>query len=146
MFILGKSYKKSKIFFLYFLLDTKEHKQSRQSNEEDYFKSQGVKNVKREDIVERYKVMAENDVKWYLIKDAILKKEDIQVSEETLKELAEKDAEKTGISAEKMFNYYKNSGQNEKLLDQKLFDFLKEKNNIKKVDPEILAKREKGKK
>ncbi len=112
-------------------------------NEEDYFKSQGVKNIKLEDIKARYQVMAENDVKWYLIKNAILKKEDIQVSDEMLKELAEKDAEKTGISAEKMFNYYKNSGQNEKLLDQKLFDFLKEKNNIAKVDPEILAKKEK---
>jgi trigger factor len=112
-------------------------------NEEDYFKSQGAKNIKLDDIKARYKVMAENDVKWYLIKYAILKKEDIQVSDEALKELAEKDAEKTGISAEKMFNYYKNSGQNEKLLDQKLFDFLKEKNNIAKVDPEILAKRDK---
>ena len=111
-------------------------------NEEDYFKSQGMKNIKREDIKERYQFMAENDVKWYLIKSEILKKENIQVTDEALKELAEKDAKKTGISSEKMFNYYKNSGQNEKLLDQKLFEFLKEKNNIVKVDPKILEKRE----
>lgn len=112
-------------------------------NEEDYFKSQGMKNIKREDIKKRYQFMAENDVKWYLLKSEILKKENIQVSDEALKELAEKAAEKIGISSEKMFNYYKNSGQNEKLIDQKLFDFLKEKNNIVKVDPEILAKSEK---
>jgi len=59
-----------------------------------------------------------------------------------LKALAEKDAEKTGISVDKLLNYYKNSGQNERLLDDKLFDFLKEKNEVVKVDPEKLNKSE----
>jgi len=81
-------------------------------------------------------------VRWFLIKSELIKKENISVTDDELKELAEKDAEKTGIPAEKLLNYYKNSGQNEKLLDKKLFDFLKEKNNIVKVDPEKFNKSE----
>jgi hypothetical protein len=38
-------------------------------------------------------------------------------------------------------NYYKSSRYNEKLLDKKLFDFLKDNNTIKKVDPEKLLKK-----
>ena len=105
-------------------------------NEIEHQKKHGVNNPDINALKERYQKTAENDVKWFLLKDDIIKKENISISDEELKELAEKDAEKTGISVEKLLNYYKNSGQNERLLDKKLFDFLKEKNNIEKVDPE----------
>ena len=111
-------------------------------NEEEYIKKQGYPKISREDLKDRYIITAENDVKWFLIKAEILKKENITVTDEEIKTLAEKDAEKTGISSEKLMNYYKNSAQNEKLLDKKLFDFLKEKNDIVKVDPEKLTKSE----
>ena len=42
---------------------------------------------------------------------------------------------------EKLLTYYKSSGQNDKILDQKLFDFLKEKNDVIKLDPEKINKR-----
>jgi hypothetical protein len=42
-----------------------------------------------------------------------------------------------------LVSYYKTSQQSERFLDKKLLDFLKEKNNINKVDPEKLAKTEK---
>jgi FKBP-type peptidyl-prolyl cis-trans isomerase (trigger factor) len=108
--------------------------------EEEYLKQQRVPNVNVEELRERYKHTAANDVKWYLLKDDIQKKENISVNDDELEKLAEEEAEKTGISKDKLLGFYKNSGQNDKLLDKKLFDFLKEKNKIKKVDPETLQK------
>jgi len=110
--------------------------------EEEYLKKQGYPKVNTSELKERLKTKAGNDVKWFLIKSELLKKENISVTDDEIKELAEKDAEKTGIPAEKLLNYYKNSGQNEKILDQKLFNFLKEKNNIIKLDPEKFNKSE----
>lgn len=111
-------------------------------NEEEYSKKQRIPTPPHEELKERYTLTAQNDVKWFLLKTEILKKENITITDDELKELAKKEAEKTGISSEKLLNYYKNSSQNEKLLDQKLFDFLKEKNNIVKLDPEKLIKSE----
>ena len=111
-------------------------------SEEEYLKKQGYPNVKTSELKKRLRTTAENDVKWYLIKSELLKKENISITDDEIKELAEKDAEKTGIPVEKLLTYYKNSGQNEKMLDQKLFEFLKEKNNIIKLDPEKFNKSE----
>ena len=111
-------------------------------NEEEHLKKQGHPNVNISELKERLKKNAENDVKWFLIKSELLKKENISITDDEIKELAEKDAEKTGIPAEKLLNYYKNSGQNDKILDQKLFEFLKRKNNIVKLDPEKFNKSE----
>ncbi len=109
-------------------------------NEVQYMKKQGVTNVDTKALREKYAKTAENDVKWILIKQEIIKKENIEVTDEDLKELAEKEAEKTGISVDKLMNFYKNSDQKDKLTYKKLFDFLKEKNTIKKVDPEKFKK------
>ena len=111
-------------------------------NEEESLKKQGHPNVNTSELQERLKTTAENDVKWYLIKSALLKKEDISLTDDEINELAKKDAEKSGIPVDKLLAYYKNSGQNEKILDQKLFEFLKEKNNIIKLDPEKFKKSE----
>lgn len=108
--------------------------------EEEYLKKQRVPNVNVEDLKERYNKTAQNDVKWFLLKSEIQKKENISVTDAELTELADKEAVKTGISKEKLLGFYKSSGQSDKLLDKKLFDFLKEKNNIKKIDPETLQK------
>jgi trigger factor len=109
-------------------------------SEEEYLKQQRVPNVNVEELKERYKKTAENDVKWFLLKSEIQKKENISVTDDELEKFAEEEAEKTGISKDKLLGFYKSSGQNDKLLDKKLFDFLKEKNNIKNVDPETLQK------
>jgi FKBP-type peptidyl-prolyl cis-trans isomerase (trigger factor) len=85
---------------------------------------------------------AEMEVKWFLIKMAIEKQENLSVSEEDLKELAKQDAVKTGLPEDKLINYYKTSNIQEKLLDKKLFDFLREQTKIKKVNPESLIKKE----
>ena len=105
-------------------------------------KKEGYKKYNREQAAERLMPSAVNEVKWYLLKSEIKKKEVIKISDDDLKQLAEKDAEKTGIAVDKLITYYKSSNYGERLIDKKLFDLLKEKNNIKKVDPEKFSKTE----
>lgn len=110
--------------------------------EEESVKKQGYPKFDKTEAANRLKSSAEFEVKWYLIKDAIQKKENFTIGDDELQKLAEQDAEKTGIPVDKLVNYYKTSNYSEKLLDKKLFDYLKENNNIKKVDPEVLSKNE----
>jgi len=109
-------------------------------SEEERLKKQGAQKINPEEIRKYLEPAAQNDVKWYLLKNEIQKIEKFEVSERELEEMASKDAEKTGLPVEKLLNYYKSSNQNEKLLDKKLFDFLKEKNNIIKVNPDQLSR------
>jgi hypothetical protein len=60
--------------------------------------------------------------------------------------MAKVDAEKTGLPIDKLINYYKSSNQTERLLDKKIFDFLKTNNEIKKVNPEKLTQKQKEEK
>lgn len=83
----------------------------------------------------RLALSAENEVKWYLIKNEIQKKENIKITDDDLKELAEKESVKTSLPVDKLLNYYKSANQGERILDSKLFEFLKENNKIVKVDP-----------
>lgn len=111
--------------------------------EEARSKKEGYKNFDHHEAHHRLESSAEWAVKWYLLKVEIIKKENLQVTDEEIQELANKDAEKTGISVDKLINYYKSENYIEKLLDKKVFDFLKANNNIIKVDPEELSKKEK---
>ncbi|GMU99043.1 MAG: trigger factor [Ignavibacteriota bacterium] len=115
-------------------------------SEEDRLKKQGMKKVDTKYLREYLQPSALNEVKWFHLKNEILKKEKIEVTDKELEELAAKDAEKTGLSVEKLINYYKSSNQIQRMIDKKLLDFFKEKNEIKKVDPEQLAKKQKEEK
>ncbi len=110
--------------------------------EEESFKKQGYGKYNKEEAQKRLKPVAEMDVKWYLIKKAIQEKEKLSIGDEELQKLAEQDAEKTGISVDKLLNYYKSSNYADRFLDKKLMDFLKEKNKINKVAPEKLTPKE----
>ncbi len=107
--------------------------------EEENGKKMGMKNIDKNMLKEKLLPSAEFEVKWYLLKNLIQKKENLEFSEKDINDLAAKDAEKTGIAIDKLINYYKSSNIAEKLIDKKLFDFLKEKNNIVKVAPENLS-------
>ncbi len=115
-------------------------------SEEERLKKQGMKKVDTKYLREYLQPSALNEVKWYQLKNEIQKKENLEVTDKELEELAAKDAEKTGLPVEKLVNYYKSSNQMERMLDQKLFSFLKEKNEIKKVNPDKLAKQQKEEK
>ncbi len=112
-------------------------------SEEERLKKQGMKKVDTKYLREYLQPSALNEVKWYQLKTEIQKKENIEVADQELEELAKVDAEKTGLPIDKLINYYKSSNQVERMLDKKLFDFLKEKNEINKVDPEKLSKMQK---
>ncbi|MEJ5261911.1 MAG: trigger factor [Ignavibacterium sp.] len=106
-------------------------------SEEEYAKKNRIP-FNKDEARNRLMKNAENEVKWYLIKEKIQKAENISVTEEELKEFAEKESQQTGLPVEKLMNYYKASNQVERILDEKLFDFLKSHNTIKKVDPKTL--------
>jgi FKBP-type peptidyl-prolyl cis-trans isomerase (trigger factor) len=111
-------------------------------NEEETSKKQGYRKYDKSEAANRLRKAAEYNVKWYLIKEAIQKKENITITDEELNELAAKDAEKNGIAIDKLINYYKSSNYSEKLIDKKMYDFLKEKSNINSVEPEKLLQKE----
>jgi FKBP-type peptidyl-prolyl cis-trans isomerase (trigger factor) len=115
-------------------------------SEEERLKKQGMKKVDTKYLRVYLQPSALNEVKWYQLKTEIQKKENIEVNDKDLEELAAKDAEKTGLPVDKLINYYKSSNQVERMLDVKLFDFLKEKNEIKKVDPEKFSQKQKEEK
>jgi trigger factor len=104
--------------------------------EEEQYKKMGYKKYDRAEASKRLAKSAEVEVKWYLLKDSIQKQENISMSEEELTELATKDAEQTGITVDKLLNYYKTSNYAEKFVENKVFEFLKEKSIINKVIPE----------
>ncbi|BDQ02059.1 trigger factor [Ignavibacterium sp.] len=106
-------------------------------SEENYAKQNKI-SFNKEEARNRLRKSAENEVKWYLIKEQIQKVENISVTEDELKEFAQKEAEQTGLSVDKLMNYYKASNQVERIIDEKLFDFLKSNNKIKRVDPKTL--------
>lgn len=112
-------------------------------DEEQRAKKEGYTKYDRHEAHHRLEGNAEWIVKWFLLKQEIVKKENLDVTEAELQELAAKDAEKTGIAVDKLMNYYNSPGYKDKLSDKKVFDFLTEKNNIIKVDPIELSKKEK---
>ena len=96
----------------------------------------------KDDSRKRLEKSAETEVKWYLVKNEIQKAENISLTDQDLTELAETESAKTGLPVEKLVNYYKTSNQGERILDKKLFDFLKSNNTIVKVDPEKLKSKQ----
>ena len=115
-------------------------------SEEERLKQQGSKKVDTNYLKEYLKPSALNEVKWYQIKSEIQKKENLEVTDKELEELAKQDSEKTGLPVDKLLNYYKSSNHTERMLDKKIFDFLKMNNEIKRVNPETLSQIQKEEK
>lgn len=116
---------------------------------EEYVKAEEEKAKKskypfnKEETRTRLQKSAESEVKWYLIKNEIQKKETLTINDSDYTQLAEKESQKTGLPVDKLINYYKTSNQGERILDQKLFDFLKSNSTLNKVHPDKLkAKQE----
>lgn len=95
--------------------------------------------------LEHLKPRAEWNAKWQIILDNLAKKENIEVSDDDLKKMAEEEAEKTGISVEKLVKYYKDSNRDQALLEDKVVEFLKEKNIANEFDAAEKMKESKGK-
>ncbi len=85
---------------------------------------------------EHLKPRSEWNAKWQIILENLAKKESIKVEDSDIEKIAGEEAEKTGISIEKLFKFYKDSGRAEMLLEEKVVNFLKENNKVKEVDAE----------
>jgi trigger factor len=111
--------------------------------EQEHIKKHKHVPMSKEEMGKNLKPTAEYDVKWFLLKNEIEKKENIVVTDDDLKELAKTESEKIGVPEDKLLNYYKTSNYKGNLSDQKLFEFLKSNNKIIKVDSETYSKKQK---
>ncbi len=71
-------------------------------------------------------------VKWMILRDKLLEKENLMVTDEELERIAEEESKKTGITKDKMKNYLKNSNHFiSNLKTNKALKYLEEKAEIK---------------
>jgi len=95
-------------------------------------------------VAEYYKPRAEWNAKWQIILENLADAEGIKVEDAELEQIAQQEAEKTGISVAKLVKYYKDTNRNESMLEEKVIKFLKENAVIKEVDAEKRINEKKG--
>jgi trigger factor len=113
--------------------------------EQKKYEQQGYGKIGKDILRIQLRPQAEWTTKWEIIMENIAKKENIEVTDEDLRKLAEEEAKKTGISVEKLIKYYKDSNKKFELLEKKVVDFLKEVNPPKEIDGEEWEKKQKAK-
>ncbi len=109
----------------------------------DYEKENAKRNKKHYDeqlSKEQMMKKSEWTARWQILMEAIAKKENITVTDEDFAKLAEKEAPLIGLSVDKLIQYYKDSGRENVLLEDKVIEFLQDNNNIKEVTPEEYEK------
>jgi trigger factor len=100
----------------------------------EYPKKQLPANFDVSKFYEQNRSYAEAQSKWALLREEIIKKENLTVDESDLVKMAEKEAEKIGIDKERLVSYYKSSDQiKDRIVGTKLLDFLLESAKIKEV-------------
>jgi len=115
-------------------------------SEKENAKKYKTPNFDEKGVREYLKPRAEWTAKWQIIMEAIALKENLKVEDSDLEKLAEEEAEKTGISKEKLVKFYKDSNRNIGLLEEKVINFLKANALIKEIDAEKRAKEKKDNK
>jgi trigger factor len=74
---------------------------------------------------------ARQQAKWGLLREQIIEREHLKVTDEELEQLAEKEAASLGLSKDQMLNYYRSyAGPTERLLSEKLITMLRENATI----------------
>lgn len=111
-------------------------------NEEKNSKKRGYEKFDREHARTHFEKPALNEVKWFILSDQIIKKENLQATDSEIEDEAQKESAKTNIELEKLLSFYKSPKQKEKFTNKKLWDFLKSNNKIKYVHPDQLPKNE----
>ncbi len=115
-------------------------------SEKENAKRYKTPNFDEKGVREYLKPRAEWTAKWQIIMEVIASKENLKVEDSDLEKIAEEEAEKTGISKEKLVKFYKDSNRSIGLLEEKVINFLKENANINEIDAEQRAKEKKDKK
>jgi len=109
------------------------HKRLLESEKENA-KRQNVPYFDEKTVNEELKPKSVWNAKWQIILENIAEKENIEVSDSDLENLAKEESAKTGISVEKLVKFYSDTNRKEALLEDKVIDFLKKNNTAKEVD------------
>ena len=100
----------------------------------EYPKKQLPANFDVNKFYEQNRAYAEAQAKWALLREEIIKKENLSASDDDLTKLAEQEAGKIGIDKERLVAYYKSSDQvKDRIVGTKLLDFLLESAKVREV-------------
>lgn len=93
-----------------------------------------------EKFYEQNRAYAVYQAKWALLREEIVKAENLEVDESTLVAMAEQEAPKIGIDKERLITYYKSSDQiKDRLVGDKLLEVLISSTTVKEVDDTTLT-------
>ena len=109
------------------------HKRLLESEKENA-KRQNVPYFDEKAVSEELKPKSVWNAKWQIILENIAEKENIEVNDSDLENLAKEESVKTGISVEKLVKFYTDTNRKEALLEDKVIDFLKKNNTVREVD------------
>lgn len=100
--------------------------------------NQNMQNMDDDKIKEEYKLFAENNLKWYLLRKAMIKDLDISIDKKAVDEFIKEAIEKNESQKDEIKRFYKKESNKSKLsddlLDQQILDMLKEHSKIKEKD------------
>ena len=100
--------------------------------------NQNMQNMDDDKIKEEYKLFAENNLKWYLLRKAMIKDLDISIDEKAIDKFIKEAIEKNESQKDEIKRFYKKESNKSKLsddlLDQQILDMLKEHSKIKEKD------------
>jgi trigger factor len=100
----------------------------------EYPKKQLPANFDVKKFYQQNRSYAEAQSKWALLREEIVRKENLTASDDDLTKLAEQEAGKIGIDKERLVSYYKSSDQvKDRIVGTKLLDFLLESAKVKEV-------------
>ncbi|MDG2288134.1 MAG: trigger factor [Candidatus Marinimicrobia bacterium] len=97
-----------------------------------------VADIDEEKIKEEYKLFAENNLKWYLLRKVMIKDLDISIDKNAVDHFIQEAIEKNDSQKAEIERFYKKESNKAKLsddlLDQKILDMLKEHSKVKEKD------------
>ena len=99
---------------------------------------QDMQNIDDDKIKEEYKLFAENNLKWYLLRKAMIKDLDIVIDKKAVDNFIKEAIEKNDSQKAEIERFYKKESNKSKLaddlLDQQILDMLKEHSKVKEKD------------
>jgi trigger factor len=100
--------------------------------------NQNMQNIDDDKIREEYKLFAENNLKWYLLRKAMIKDLEIAIDKNAIDNFIKEAIEKNASQKAEIERFYKKESNKAKLsddlLDQKILDMLKEHSKVKEKD------------
>ena len=100
--------------------------------------NQNMQNIDDDKIREEYKLFAENNLKWYLLRKAMIKDLEIAIDKNAVDDFIKEAIEKNSSQKAEIERFYKKESNKAKLsddlLDKKILDMLKEHSKVKEKD------------